>query len=81
MIEEIKTTKITSKGQVSIPKALRKFKGFKEGDKLAVITYEDRIELRPLFQVNEKMETAYSSEKLLAKDWNSKEEDEAWKDL
>jgi AbrB family looped-hinge helix DNA binding protein len=81
MIEEIKTTKITSKGQISIPKILRKSKGFKEGDKLAIITYEDRIELRPLFQVNEKMETAYSSEKLLSKDWNSEEEDEAWKDL
>ncbi|MFT4261190.1 MAG: AbrB/MazE/SpoVT family DNA-binding domain-containing protein [Candidatus Woesearchaeota archaeon] len=81
MIEEIKTTTITSKGQISIPVKLRKSKGFKEGDKLAIITYEDRIELRPLFQVNEKMQTAYASQELLAKDWESKEEDEAWKNL
>ena len=29
----------------------------------------------------EGMQTAFASEKVLAKDWNSKEEEEAWKDL
>ena len=29
----------------------------------------------------ESMQTAFASENVLAKDWNSKEEDEVWKDL
>ena len=32
-------------------------------------------------EMNEKMFTALASEKSLAKDWNCKEEDEAWKNL
>ena len=32
-------------------------------------------------QISEKMFTAIASEKSLAKDWNSKENEEAWKDL
>lgn len=31
--------------------------------------------------IEEKMETTILSEKVLAKDWNTKEEDEAWKEL
>ena len=81
MISNIKTAKITEKGQIVIPKDLRSKKGFKNGDKIAIISYEDRIELRPLMLVNERMQTAYASEKSLAKDWDTKEEDEAWKDL
>ena len=81
MISNIKTAKITEKGQIVIPKDLRSKKGFKNGDKIAIISYEDRIELRPLMRVNEMMQTAYASEKSLAKEWDTKEEDEAWKDL
>jgi len=33
---EIKTTKITEKGQISIPKDVREKNGFKEGEKLAI---------------------------------------------
>lgn len=78
---EVKTAKITEKGQISIPKDIRESKGFKEGLKVAILAYDDRIELRPLEMINERMLTALASEKVLAKDWNSKEEDDAWKDL
>ncbi|MCG7851620.1 MAG: AbrB/MazE/SpoVT family DNA-binding domain-containing protein [Methanosarcinaceae archaeon] len=78
---EIKSGTITSKGQISIPKHIRDVEGFKEGSKIAILAFDDRIELRPMKQVDERMHTAFSSEKVLAKDWNSKEEDEAWKDL
>jgi AbrB family looped-hinge helix DNA binding protein len=78
---DIKSSKITSKGQFIIPSEIRKKKGFQEGDKVAIITYEDKIEIRPLNKIKESMKTAYASEKSLAKDWNSKEEDKAWKDL
>lgn len=78
---EIKSVKITKKGQISIPKNLRDMEGFKEGSKIAVLAFDDRIELRPIDQINERMFTALSTEKVLAKDWNSKEDEEAWKNL
>jgi hypothetical protein len=40
-----------------------------------------RIELRPIDSVNEALSCAYAAEKTLKKDWDLKEEDEAWKSL
>lgn len=78
---EIKSATITEKGQIAIPKPIRKIGGFRTGSRIAILAFKDHIELRPMSQVSEKMMTAVASEKVLAKDWNSKEEDEAWKDL
>ena len=78
---EVKTAKITEKGQIAIPKDIRDIEGFKKGSKVAILAFEDRIELRPMKQMHEKMFTALASEKSLAKLWNTKEEDEAWKNL
>jgi AbrB family looped-hinge helix DNA binding protein len=84
----MRTATITDKGQIAIPKEMRGLDGFEEGDKIAIIAYNDRIELRPLDQVNKKLDfskegilTALASEKVLAKEWLTKEEDEAWKNL
>lgn len=81
MIQEIRSATITEKGQIAIPKDMRNKKSFKVGTKIAVIAYNDRIELRPMKKINKAMETALASERSLAKDWNSKEDDEAWRDL
>ena len=78
---EIKSATITERGQIAIPNNIRKKGGFKEGSKVAILAFEDHIEIRPMKQVSEKMATAIASEKLLAKEWNKKEEDEAWRDL
>jgi len=78
---EMKTATITGKGQVAIPKELRKSKEFREGAKVVILAFNDRIELRPLKQISEKLFTAIASEKTLAKNWLSKEDEEAWKDL
>ena len=78
---EMKSGTITSKGQISIPKRIRDIEGFREGAKVAILAYDDRIELRSMEQVEESMQIAFASEKVLAKDWNTKEENEAWKDL
>ena len=78
---EVKTAKITEKGQIAIPKDIREMEGFKKGSKVVILAFEDRIELRPMKQIHEKMFTALASEKSLAKDWNSKEDEEAWKNL
>ena len=81
MIVEIRSATITEKGQIAIPKSMRNSKAFKEGQKIAVLAYKDRIELRPMSKVSATMETAFASEKVLAKDWNTKKEDRAWKNL
>lgn len=77
----MRTATITEKGQIAIPKEIRKTKGFKKGEKIAVLAFENKIELRPLKEINEKLFPALASEKALAKEWNTKEEDKAWKHL
>ena len=78
---EVKKEKINEKGKIAIPKDIRDMEGFKKGSKIAILAFDDRIELRPMKQMHEKMFTALASEKSLAKDWNSKEDEEAWKNL
>lgn len=78
---EIKSAKITEKGQIAIPKDIRALKGFKKGSKIAILAFEDRIEIRPISQISEKIANAVASEKSLSKDWNTKKEDKAWKSL
>jgi len=80
-IKEIKTVTITEKGQICIPHGARHLAGFKEGAKASMIVYADRVELRPLKKAAEDMLPALMSEDVLAKAWNTPEEDEAWKDL
>jgi AbrB family looped-hinge helix DNA binding protein len=78
---EIKTATITEKGQIAIPKDIRALSGFETGTKIVILAFQNHIEIRPLNQVSNKIRTAIASEKSLAKEWNSKEEDEAWKNL
>ncbi|MFT4297828.1 MAG: AbrB/MazE/SpoVT family DNA-binding domain-containing protein [Candidatus Woesearchaeota archaeon] len=80
-IKDIRTATITSKGQICIPNTARTIKGFKEGSKVSIIVYPDYVELRPMKQISERLFPALVSEEVLAKEWNTKEEDEAWKDL
>ncbi|HLC65340.1 MAG TPA: AbrB/MazE/SpoVT family DNA-binding domain-containing protein [Candidatus Nanoarchaeia archaeon] len=85
---EMRTATITEKGQVVIPKELREIRGFKEGNKVVIMAYEDHLELRPLSQVSGVLhsrkkipETMLLSEKSLAKEWLTSKEDKAWKNL
>jgi AbrB family looped-hinge helix DNA binding protein len=78
---EMKTVTITEKGQVSIPKRLRKSAGFKNGSKVAILVFKDKVELRPMKQISDAMYASLMSEKVLDRVWNNPEEDEAWKDL
>ena len=47
-IKEIKTVTITEKGQICIPITARNLDGFKEGSKISIIVYNNKVELRPL---------------------------------
>jgi AbrB family looped-hinge helix DNA binding protein len=78
---EIRSATITDKGQIAIPRDMRDAEGFKTGSKIAILAFKDRIELRPLKQVSDRIATAIASEKSLAKHWRRKEEDKAWRNL
>jgi AbrB family looped-hinge helix DNA binding protein len=77
---DVKTSTITGKGQIVIPKDLRS-DAFIEGSKVAILSYEDRIEIRPLKELDERLYTMYASQDALGEYWNNKEEEEAWRDL
>ena len=80
-ILEIKTATVTEKGQICIPQLARQQAGLKEGSKVSIIVYNDKIELIPMKKLSKRLSTAIASEKALAKDWNSKEDEAAWKNL
>ena len=86
-LKELKTVKITSKGQIAIPKDIRKIEGFKEGSKIALLAFDDHVEIRPLNYIKkvdlnkEGIFTYVASESSLAKDWLAEKEDKAWKNL
>ena len=81
-INEIKTIKITEKGQICIPREARDLAGFEEGSKVNLIVYSDKVEIRPMKKsMSDAMMAMLASEPVLAKNWLSKEDEEAWKDL
>jgi len=80
-IKDIRTATITEKGQICIPNVARNLAGFKEGTKISIVVYSDRVELRPMKKMSDAMLSMLASEEVLAEAWNTPEEDEAWKDL
>ena len=80
-IKDIRTATITSKGQICIPNVARNLAGFKEGTKISVVVYSDRVELKPFKKISEEMFPALISEEVLSEAWDTPEEDEIWKDL
>ncbi|KXS44430.1 MAG: hypothetical protein AWU59_504 [Methanolobus sp. T82-4] len=71
---------VSGKGQIVIPKELRKTT-FPEGTQAVVVAYTDHMEIRPLSYVLEKMECALMSETAFEEEWDSPEEDKAWENL
>ena len=82
-IHDIRTATLTSKGQICIPNVARNLVGFKEGAKISIVVYSDRVELKPLKskEISDTMLSMLASEEVLAEAWDTPEEDEAWKDL
>jgi AbrB family looped-hinge helix DNA binding protein len=58
---EVKSATITRKGQIAIPKDIRELEGFREGSKIAILAYEDRVELVPIEKAREKIMKAGKS--------------------
>ncbi|MEK6893464.1 MAG: AbrB/MazE/SpoVT family DNA-binding domain-containing protein [Nanoarchaeota archaeon] len=81
-IKEIRTIRITEKGQVCIPREARDIAGFEKGSKVNLIVYNNKVELRPMKKgMSNAMMALLVSENVLAKNWLSKEDEEAWEDL
>jgi len=80
---EIKTVKISEKGQISIPKDIRNLMKLKEGETLMMITDNDRIIIEKSANIKKKLKltegtkTMIMSEESLKKDWDN-EYDEKW---
>lgn len=64
---------------VKLAEAYAEKKGFRNIQELATASMREKIFEEGEFE--EGLLTAIASEKVLAKDWLSKDEDEAWKDL
>ena len=85
----IETIKVSSRGQIVIPERIRKDLGIEEGTKMVLIKKGDMIFiekedkfLKKLNSVDlEKLGLLVLAEKSLSKDWLSKEDEKAWKDL
>lgn len=73
---EIRTVRISSKRQITIPKA---FSAFKEGSRALVLNEGDRMIVKPL--PKGASEIALLSEAALAECWNSPEDEEAFEYL
>lgn len=80
---EVKTVKISGKGQISIPKEIRKGMSLREGETLIMISDGEKIVLEKpekfvkISAKGEGVKTMMMSEHTLKKDWDNKY-DERW---
>ena len=81
---ELKTIKLSEKGQISIPKEIRKEMHLEKGDKLLLISKGKQIILQKADEIMKKLDineeslnTMLASQETLRKDWDN-EYDERW---
>ena len=81
---EIKTIKLSEKGQISIPKEIRKGMHLKKGDKLVLMAKGEQLimqkadaVLKKLGIEEESLNNMLASQETLKKDWDNKY-DERW---
>jgi AbrB family looped-hinge helix DNA binding protein len=68
-IKDIRIVTLTKKGQICIPNVARNLVGFKEGVKISIVVYLDRVELKPMKneELNDALFCMLASEEVLAK--------------
>ena len=81
---ELKTIKLSEKGQISIPKEIRKGMHLKKGDKLVLMANGEQLimqkadaVLKKLGIEEESLNNMLASQETLKKDWDNKY-DERW---
>jgi len=86
-MSEVEIITVSKKGQIVLPKKIRNDLKISQGTKLLLVEEEGEINLKKVDELLKKKKskkvsfTLLASEKSLAKDWLSKEDEEAWKDL
>lgn len=69
--------RITSKGQMTIPKKVREAAHLAEGDVISFVVEGDRVTLRKLVPDDDYLRSVQGT----LSEWNSLEDEEAWRDL
>lgn len=78
----METAKITSKGQMTIPKHIRERAHLNTGDTLILDMEDDRIMMRKLTPKEGAKDQEYlRSVQATLDEWSSPEDEEAWRDL
>lgn len=77
---EIKTIRVSEKGQIAIPADIRENVGIKQGDTLILIQEDERILLQKSEQLNKKTKEEFKhllkhSEEVAVKFWGTKADD------
>jgi AbrB family looped-hinge helix DNA binding protein len=77
---EIRTTKVSDKGQVAIPTEFQRKMGLKKGDKVVLMLRDGNLVLQKSDKVAKKLEKEFEhiqimSESSLKKIWNNKKDD------
>lgn len=76
---EIKVIKVTNKGQISLPIALREALNIKQGDELIITRAENNIVIKKV-KKEDFSDLLKHSEKVAKKLWDNKE-DEVWNNV
>ena len=77
---EIKTVKVSEKGQIAIPRGIRERIGLKQGDEMIIIEDGSKILLEKSDEISKKIKGDFDdilqlSESSLKEVWNNKEDD------
>lgn len=75
-IQEVKDTTLSKNGEILIPFEMIKNTSLYKKDKIQIISFKDRIEIKSKSKNSQIINQDY-----LEQSWLSDEEDEAWKDL
>ena len=78
MVHEIKTVRLSSKRQISIPKA---FKMLNEGDQVLMEIENDKIIIRPIPKNYNLDEITRANLEVLRENWDSEEDEKAYAHL
>ncbi len=62
-MNDLRSSTITFKGQIVIPNDVRARDGFKSGQKVAILDFQDHLEIRPLKSVLEKIDFKEANKK------------------
>ena len=73
----MKLSKISSKGQITIPKSVRQILGVKAGDLVSFVVRKGPVSLRPVRSISEEADDSLSS---TLSEWNSVQDDEVFRE-